>query len=75
MSLQLFMPVEDYYKVFKSKTGEELKSILAFCLQFDRIKDASAEMQKISKRPRKPYDVSGRRVLSMLSEFKNTAWR
>lgn len=44
------LQVDDYYRIFKSKSGEELRSIISFCLQSDNITNPSPEMVDISKR-------------------------
>lgn len=53
------MPVDGYYRVFKSNIGEELKSIIEFCLQFDRAQNATSEMKEISKRAREALQLIG----------------
>jgi hypothetical protein len=42
--------VEEYYSLFKSAKGEELRRVINACLQFDTIQNASEEMKEIPKR-------------------------
>jgi hypothetical protein len=44
------LEVGEYYKVFKSRKGRELRRVINSCLQFDRIGDATPEMKEISRR-------------------------
>ena len=53
------MPVDHYYRVFKSKTGDELKSIIAFCLRLDRTVNVADEMKEIAKRAREALKLIG----------------
>ena len=54
------MSVDDYYRIFKMKTGEELKLLISFCLQFDRTLNATSEMKEISKRAREALQLIGK---------------
>ena len=44
------LPVDEYYRIFKSHKGDDLRKIINVCLQFDRIGSVSAAMQEISRR-------------------------
>ena len=41
---------EEYYLLFKSAKGEELRRVINECLQFETIQNASAEMKEVAKR-------------------------
>jgi hypothetical protein len=40
---------DDYWKIFKSHRGDDLRRIIKVCLQFDRFFNAASDMQKISQ--------------------------
>jgi hypothetical protein len=44
------LSVDDYYRIFKLKSGDELRLIISFCLQFDNISNPSPQMVEISSR-------------------------
>lgn len=44
------LPVDDYYQIFKSHRGDDLRKIIKVCLQFDVIGNATPDMKEISKR-------------------------
>lgn len=46
------LSVDDYYKLFKTYNGKDLRKIINGALQFVRISNASEEMREISKRAR-----------------------
>lgn len=52
-------PVEEYRKVFKSHSGQDLRLILANLFQFDRIQNASNTMREIPERARKALKQIG----------------
>jgi hypothetical protein len=42
--------VDNYYEMFKSAKGMDLRRVVSACLQFDRIMNSTPEMKEISKR-------------------------
>jgi hypothetical protein len=44
------LPIDDYYNMFRSNKGSDLRKIISACLQFDRIGNATPDMREISKR-------------------------
>ncbi len=46
------VPVDEYYKMFKEHSKDELSKLLSAALEFDRIGNATAPMREISKRAR-----------------------
>jgi hypothetical protein len=44
------LSVEEYYQILKHAEGEDLRKMIAACLQFDRIVNASEPMRDVSKR-------------------------
>jgi hypothetical protein len=54
------LPAEDYYKIFKATSGDDLRRILSGIFQFDRIGNASDEMKEIPKRARLALQAIGR---------------
>lgn len=57
------LPVDTYYKVFKSTEGRDLQRILSSCLQFDTIGNASADMKEISRRAKEALKRIGQESL------------
>jgi hypothetical protein len=49
--------VEDYYTVIKSSKGEELRSILKACFQFERFGNSTEPMKEISNRAREAVRI------------------
>jgi hypothetical protein len=52
-------PIEEYRKAFKSRSGPELRRMLANVFQFDRISNASDSMKEISRRAREALKLIG----------------
>lgn len=52
-------PIEEYRKAFKSRSGIELRRMLANVFQFDRIANASDGMKEISRRAREGLRLIG----------------
>jgi hypothetical protein len=46
------LPVEEYCRVIKSKRGEEMRKVILSGLEFQRISNASPEMQEVVRRTR-----------------------
>jgi hypothetical protein len=44
------VPVDNYYKIFKTHRGDQLRKIINVYLQFDRFGNASVDMREISRR-------------------------
>ena len=42
--------VDEYYNLFKTTTGSDLRRIVKTCLQFDTIQNASESMKEIPNR-------------------------
>jgi len=53
------LPVDEYYKIFKTSEGTDLRRILRTCLQFDTIGNATEEMKEISKRAKDALRLIG----------------
>lgn len=54
------LSVDDYYGIFKSRKGDELRSIIDFCLQSDKTTNPSPEMVEISNRAKEALIRIGR---------------
>jgi hypothetical protein len=46
------IPVSEFKKIFEETSGQELRRILSGVFQFDRIGNATPQMQEITKRAR-----------------------
>jgi hypothetical protein len=53
------LPVDEYYRLFKTLKGDELRKAINTCLQFDRISNATPEMKEISMRAREALQQIG----------------
>lgn len=53
------LAVADYYQIFRSEKGSDLRKAIKACLQFDRILNATAEMREISKRAKEALKQIG----------------
>lgn len=69
LSALAVLPVDEYYRRFKDTAGQELRTMIAACLQFDRIINATPHMKEIANRARealkligKESDINARRV-------------
>ncbi|MCB5175530.1 KAP family NTPase [Microvirga lenta] len=63
------MPVDEYYRILKESSGQNLRRIIAGALQFEGVVNASPAMKEISKRTKEALtrigeesDVNARRV-------------
>lgn len=52
-------PIEEFRKVFKSRTGPELRRMLSNVFQFDRVANASDVMKEITRRAREALRLIG----------------
>lgn len=50
---------EEYVKIFKAESGQELRRLLSNALQFDRISNATDQMKEITKRVRTALTIIG----------------
>jgi hypothetical protein len=53
------LPVEEYQKVFKSTSGDQLRRILSNIFEFDRVANATEEMKEIPRRARMALKLIG----------------
>ena len=54
------LPVGEYYKIFKTTSGDALSSIINNCLQFNRIVNASEPMKQISNLAKEALTLIGK---------------
>lgn len=54
------LPSDEYYGIFKAKTGRELAKMISAALQFDKIANPSPPMQEISRRAKEALTQIGR---------------
>jgi len=54
------LPTEQYYKLLKETTGNELRKLISASLQFARIGNATPEMQEVLTRAREALTQIGK---------------
>lgn len=70
------LPEEDYYEILKKTKGLDVQRVIASCLQFNRIGNATPEMREISKRATdalrrigQESPINARRVRSYVKDY------
>jgi hypothetical protein len=53
------MPAAEYLRVFKSRSGAELRQLIASALQFARVSNATPEMDEITSRAKEALRTIG----------------
>ena len=53
------MPAAEYLKIFKSRSGAELRQLIASALQFARVSNATPEMDEITRRAKEALRTIG----------------
>ena len=43
------LSIDDYYRIFKETTGDDLRQVVSVCLQYDNVGGGSPEMKRIAE--------------------------